>query len=522
MGRLDGKIALITGTGGGQGRAAAILFAREGARVVGCDLDAKGAEETAEMVRAAGGEMASTAVDLSLEAQARSWVEQAVRVFGGVDIVYNNAGAARPGPLAALSTASWRYTLANELDHIFYVTQAAWPHLVARGGGSIINTASIIGWRTSDLPMAARGASKNAIVGMTVHMAVEGGPDGIRANCISPGLIDSPGLETLLKDPFDSIQKQVRTSPLGRVGRPEDVAPLALFLASDESAYITGTNIVVDGGQSLGIGMSFGRESARAPQPESLPSENGERIEVPTADGIAQAWLFKPEGDGPWPGVLMYTDIMGVRAVFKAMAKRLADAGFAVLLPNLFYRSGPPADPPLSVHNSGEFAKLVTLAATLTRERLERDSAAYLDALAARPEVKTGPAGCVGYCMSGAMAVWTAAAHPDRVAATASFHGGHLATGAPDTPARLAAGTPGCAFYFGLAETDAFMTLEMIARLRSTLEEAHVAYEAEVYPGTFHGFAIPDAGYDAVAAERHWERLTGFLRARLSASEVAA
>lgn len=523
MGRLAGKIALITGTGGGQGRAAAILFAREGAKVVGCDLNSEGAEETLEMVTRAGGDMVSMApVDLSVEDQARGWVEQAASAFGGIDIVYNNAGSARPGPLASLSSGAWRYTLANELDLIFYVTNAAWPYMVARGGGSIINTASVIGWRTSDLPMAARGASKNAIVGLTVHMAVEGGPDGIRANCISPGLIDAPTVETLLRDPFDSIQKQVRTSPLGRVGRPEDVAPLALFLASDESGYITGVNIVIDGGQTLGIGMSFGREPARAvPEPPPAGAAAGERIEVGTPDGIAEAWLFKPGGRGPWPAVLMYTDIMGVRPVFKAMAQRLADAGFLVLLPNLFYRSGPPADPPLSVHRSGEFAKLMALAPTLTRERIAADAAAYLDVLAARPEAGGGPAGCVGYCMSGAMAVWTASAQPDRVGAVASFHGGHLATRAPDSPARLAAAAPGTAFYFGLAETDAFMTPEMIGRLRSTLDEAGAAYEAEVYPGTFHGFAVADAGYDATAAERHWTVLVDFLRRQLVPREAS-
>lgn len=517
MGRLSGKIALITGTGGGQGRAAAILFAREGAKVVGCDINEKGAQETLEMVRQQGGDMISMApVDLSDETAARAWVEQAVRACGGVDIVYNNAGAARPGPLAALSTAAWRYTLANELDLIFYVTNAAWPHLVKRGGGSIINTASIIGWRTSDLPMAARGASKNAVIGLTVHMAVEGGPDGIRANCISPGLIDAPTVGTLLKDPFDAIQKQVRTSPLGRVGRPEDVAPLALFLASDESAYITGVNIVVDGGQTLGIGMSFGRDDPAHMEARSAEtSDDGDRIEIRTPDGVADAYLFRPRtsqtANPLRPGVLMYTDIMGVRPVFKAMAQRLADAGFVVLLPNLFYRSGPPADPPLSVHRSGEFAKLMALMPTLTREAIQRDAGAYLAALTDQPDVQQGPVGCVGYCMSGGMAVWTVSAYPDRVGAVAAFHGGHLATGGPDSPARLAAAS-GAAFYFGLAETDAFMTPEMIERLRSTLDEAGARYQAEVYPGTFHGFTIPDAGYNQTGAELHWVRMIEFFK----------
>jgi carboxymethylenebutenolidase len=316
-------------------------------------------------------------------------------------------------------------------------------------------------------------------------------------------------LDTFLKDPFDAIQKQVRTSPLGRVGRPEDVAPLALFLASDESAYITGVNIVVDGGQTLGVGMSFGRD-VRPALPETPGAiDPGELIEIATADGLADAYLFRPEGKGPWPGVLMYTDIMGVRPVFKAMAKRLAAAGFVTLLPNLFYRSGPPAEPPLSVHISGEFTRLMMLLPTLTPERLERDSGAYLRALQSIPDVAVGPLGCLGYCMSGAMAVRTAAAHPDLVGAVASFHGGHLATPAPDSPARLAAETS-ATYYFGFAETDAFMTPEMIARLRETLDASGAIYEAEVYPGTYHGFAVADAGYDEAAAERHWQRATAF------------
>jgi NAD(P)-dependent dehydrogenase (short-subunit alcohol dehydrogenase family)/dienelactone hydrolase len=512
--RLQGKIALITGTGGGQGRAAALLFAKEGAQVFGCDLNAENAEETVHMVRRAGGEMVSKApVDLSVEAQAEQWVSDAVATYGGIDIVYNNAGAARPGPLASMSTASWRFTLGNELDLVYFVSRAAWPHLVARGGGSIINTASIIGWRTSDLPMAARGASKSGVVGLTVHMAVEGGPDGIRANCISPGLTQSPALDPMLKDPFDSIQKQVRTSPLGRIGRPEDIAPLALFLASDESSYITGVNIVVDGGQSLGIGMMFRRDD-RASSDSENASPGGEPISIRTDDGIADAYIFRPEKEGTWPAVLLYTDIMGVRPVFKTMAQRLADAGFIVLLPNLFYRSGPPDAPPLSVHVSGEFAKLMTRTPTLTADRVRRDAAAYIDALIGAAHVRPGPIGCVGYCMSGAMAIRTAANFPDRVGAAASFHGGDLSTNAPESPDRMAASAK-AQLYFGFAETDAFMSPDKIATLQERLTQGGVRFESEIYPGTYHGFAIEDAGYDEAGCERHWQALTRFLKQAL-------
>ena len=512
MGRLDGKVALITGTAGGQGRAAALLFASEGAKVVGCDVDVAGAEETVRMVRAEGGSMTSMApVDLSSADEAAQWVEQAVAVHGGADILYNNAARARVGPMAGLSLEAWRFTVSNDLDPVFLVTRAAWPHLVARGGGSIINTASIMAGRADDMPMGAHGAAKAGVVGLTVHLAVEGGPHGIRVNALSPGLIATPGLAGHLKDPFDGMHRHVRASPLGRVGLAEDIAPVALFLASEDARFITGANIVVDGGQSLGIGMQFGRDPRPGAEPE-FSGPSGELRRIETRDGVADAWLFHPAGAGPWPGVLLYTDIMGVRPVFRVMAQRLADAGFAVLLPNLFYRSGPPLDPPLSVHRSGDFSRLMVLAGKLGRAEIERDSEAYLAALRRGPGVSDGPIACVGYCMSGAMAIWTASANPPgSVGAVAAFHGGHLTAGGDDSAVAIAGRTK-ARFYFGMAETDAFMTPPMIEQLRQTLDAAGADYAAEVYPGAFHGFTIPDASYHEPSAERHWTQLTSFLK----------
>jgi meso-butanediol dehydrogenase/(S,S)-butanediol dehydrogenase/diacetyl reductase len=511
MGRLSGKVALITGVAGGQGRAAALAFAREGAKVVGCDLKADAAKATAEMARAEGGEMTAMGpVDLANEDEATRWVDAAAEVYGGIDVLYNNAALGRIGPLMGMSTDAWHFTLRHELDVIFFVTRAAWPHLVARGGGSIINTGSIIGSRGSDMPMAAHGTGKAGVIGLTRHLALEGGPAGIRANCISPGLIATEMFQELMKDPNDNLHKQIRTSPLGRVGRAEDVAPLAVFLASDESSYITGANIPVDGGQTLGIGMSFGEAPEGSAKLDIAPAE-GEKLSIETPDGTSEAWLFTPrEGNGPWPGVLLYTDIMGVRPLFKAMAQRLADAGFSVLLPNLFYRLGSPPDPPLSVKNSGEFGRLLSMAGTLSRDTIVKDSGAWLAALATRPEVASAPVACVGYCMSGPMAVWTAAAYPDRVGAVASFHGGHLVTGRPDSPHKVLSGSS-ARYYFGCAETDAFMTAEHIADLKAALEEAGRPHEIEVYPGTYHGFAIADASYHPEGGERHWTRLVEFL-----------
>ena len=315
-----------------------------------------------------------------------------------------------------------------------------------------------------------------------------------------------------MRDPNDNLHKQIRTSPLGRVGLAEDVAPLAVFLASDEAGYITGANIPVDGGQTLGIGMAFGEEPQFASKAAVLVREaEGEELEIETPDGKSQAWLFTPrEGSGPWPGVLLYTDIMGVRPLFKAMAQRLADAGFAVLLPNLFYRLGAPFETPLSEKKSGEFGRLLSMAGTLSQQTIERDSQAWLAALGARPEVAAGPVACVGYCMSGPMAMWTAAAHPERVGTVAVFHGGHMVTGRPDSPHR-SVGESRARYYFGCAETDAFMTAEHQAELGRALDEAGREHRIEVYPGTYHGFAIADASHDLEGERRHWDRLLEFL-----------
>jgi carboxymethylenebutenolidase len=216
------------------------------------------------------------------------------------------------------------------------------------------------------------------------------------------------------------------------------------------------------------------------------------------------------EKAGPWPGVLLYTDIMGVRPLFRSMAQRLADCGFVVLLPNLFYRLGAPLDPPLSVKNSADFGRLLGMAGTLSRGTIEKDSGAWLEALAARPETSDVPARVVGYCMSGPMAVWAAAAHPEQVEAVAVFHGGHLVTGKADSPHRLI-GKSKARYYFGCAETDAFMNEEHIATLSAAMEQAGLKHQVEVYPSTFHGFAVADASYDPEAAARHWQRMVEVL-----------
>jgi meso-butanediol dehydrogenase/(S,S)-butanediol dehydrogenase/diacetyl reductase len=246
---LEGKIAFITGTSGGQGRAAALAFAAQGAIVVGCDLTA-GTHETEELVRASNGQMHSTSgVDLGDPDQARRWVDEGVAEHGGIDVLYNNASAARFGSIATMSDDDWRGCLRNELDLVFYSCRAAWPHLVARGGGSIINTASVVAVSAMvQTPGCfAHAAAKGAVVAMTRELAVEGGAVGIRANCISPGIIESPATAGILEKPVIR-DGHLSAVMIKRIGQPEDVASAALYLASDASSWVTGTNMIVDGG----------------------------------------------------------------------------------------------------------------------------------------------------------------------------------------------------------------------------------------------------------------------------------
>lgn len=253
MGRLDGKVALITGTAGGQGAAAARLFAAEGASVFGCDLDHERAEAVAEEVRASGGEMLCRApVDLADVLAAEAWVNDAAEAGGAIDILYNNASAPWVGAFTEMTWDDWRFTLRNELDLIFTVTKAAWPHLIARGGGVIINTASVSAHRGARfIEQAAHGAAKGGVLAITRHLAASGAPHGIRANSISPGLIVTPQIAPFLNAPGHPVHEMHRSHPLGRLGAPEDVARVALFLASDEAAYLNAADLVVDGGQSL-------------------------------------------------------------------------------------------------------------------------------------------------------------------------------------------------------------------------------------------------------------------------------
>jgi meso-butanediol dehydrogenase / (S,S)-butanediol dehydrogenase / diacetyl reductase len=245
-GRLENKVVLISGTGNGQGRAAALLFALEGARVVGCDVNVEGNEETVRRVLAAGGEMVGMApVDAADPEQARAWVEEAARLHGRIDVLFNNAGSVRDFPIESLAADDWRYTMKNEIDIVFFPTQAAWPYLKERGG-VIISTASVAG-HLGLAGAVAHCTSKGAVLSMSRAFAAEGAPHGIRSFSISPGPIPTEGSEWYFGDPARYARSTSGTLT-GRLGRPDETAKVALFLASDDSSYMTGSDIPVDGG----------------------------------------------------------------------------------------------------------------------------------------------------------------------------------------------------------------------------------------------------------------------------------
>ncbi|TFV34092.1 SDR family oxidoreductase [Streptomyces sp. T1317-0309] len=249
---LDGKIALITGTGAGMGRVAAQVFAREGAKVVGADIHPDANEETAELVRQAGGEMTGIApVDLTDPSKRDASSIMPWPPNGGLDVIYNNAASLRFGPLPDFSVEDWHATITGELDIPFFVSEFAWPHLVRRGGGVIINVASMAGMIAGqNPPMVGHTAANAGVIGMTRQMALEGAPHGIRAVAISPGPVLTPASDRDLGDNQAAREAITAKTLLRRFARPEEIVELGAFLASDRASYITGTNYAVDGGAS--------------------------------------------------------------------------------------------------------------------------------------------------------------------------------------------------------------------------------------------------------------------------------
>src|SRR5215475_411176 len=245
--RLAGKVALITGAGSGMGRAAAALFAREGAKVAAVDINEASADETVAQIAREGGEAFAMRADVSNSEDARAMADEAVRRFGGLDIEYNNAGIEGEGGfLAQLSEEAFDRVISINLRGVWLGMKYALPHMIKRGGGSIINTASIAGL-VGVRGAAAYCAAKAGVIALTRVGALEYGRYNIRVNCICPGAIDTPMVARISGEGGVNPNANPRISVLGRIGKPEEIAKTALFLASDDSAFATGAPFVIDG-----------------------------------------------------------------------------------------------------------------------------------------------------------------------------------------------------------------------------------------------------------------------------------
>lgn len=247
--RLRGKVAFITGAGLGMGREAAVLFAEEGARIVVADLDGAAAGETVRGVEGVGGQALAVVGDVAVEADVERMIAEGVSRFGGLHVLYNNAGVLwkdRDRSVLETDGEQWERVMAINLKSVFWVTKHGIPHLRAAGGGAVVNVGSVSALVGFTRAQDAYTAAKGALISLTKSLAIQFARDRIRCNVIHPGIVDTPLQAPYLTEP---LRREFEGGiPLGRIAHPRDIAFAALFLASDESAYVTGAELVIDGG----------------------------------------------------------------------------------------------------------------------------------------------------------------------------------------------------------------------------------------------------------------------------------